>query len=62
MFRQILQGLSHIHSKRIVHRDLKPSNIFLDDTELGKISIKIGDFGLARTLEGEPVALFVEFS
>lgn len=45
--KQILSGLSHIHSHNIVHRDLKPSNIFLVD----KIC-KIGDFGLIKRLQG----------
>ena len=30
LFRQIVQGLVHIHSASIVHRDLKPENIFID--------------------------------
>ncbi|KAL8690904.1 MAG: hypothetical protein Q9218_003756 [Villophora microphyllina] len=42
--RQILQGLSYIHSASIVHRDLKPENIFIDSNS----SVRIGDFGLAR--------------
>ncbi|KAL9587779.1 MAG: hypothetical protein Q9212_000071 [Teloschistes hypoglaucus] len=42
--RQILQGLSHIHSASIVHRDLKPENVFID----AKSNVRIGDFGLAR--------------
>ena len=29
IFRQIIEGLAHIHSQGIVHRDLKPSNIFI---------------------------------
>jgi len=45
--KQILSGLSHIHSHNIVHRDLKPSNIFLVD----KVC-KIGDFGLIKRLQG----------
>lgn len=44
LFRQILQGLSHIHAASIVHRDLKPENIFIDSTG----DVRIGDFGLAR--------------
>ncbi|CCU77407.1 protein kinase (Gcn2), partial [Blumeria hordei DH14] len=45
LFRQILEGLIHIHSLNIVHRDLKPENIFIDAAS----NVKIGDFGLATT-------------
>lgn len=44
LFRQILQGLAHIHAASIVHRDLKPENIFIDING----DVRIGDFGLAR--------------
>uniref|UniRef100_W8B1Y4 non-specific serine/threonine protein kinase n=1 Tax=Ceratitis capitata TaxID=7213 RepID=W8B1Y4_CERCA len=44
-FREIAEGLSHIHQQGIIHRDLKPVNIFLDSRD----QIKIGDFGLATT-------------
>lgn len=45
LFRQIVEGLNHIHSQGIIHRDLKPSNIFID----AQGEAKIGDFGLAVT-------------
>lgn len=47
MFRQILQGLAHIHSLNVVHRDLKPDNIFISVSPDGVNNVKIGDFGLA---------------
>lgn len=34
---------------KILHRDLKPGNIFLDTNS----NVKIGDFGLARVMNGE---------
>ena len=58
LFRQITEGLAHIHSQGIIHRDLKPENIFLDANGIPKI----GDFGLATVkdksgeLEAETVA------
>ncbi|KAH8310513.1 hypothetical protein KR044_001731 [Drosophila immigrans] len=45
LFREIAEGLSHIHQQGMIHRDLKPVNIFLDSHD----QIKIGDFGLATT-------------
>ena len=44
VFRQVLEGLVHIHAASIVHRDLKPENIFIDAAG----DVRIGDFGLAR--------------
>ncbi|KAI6090786.1 serine/threonine-protein kinase gcn2 [Hypoxylon rubiginosum] len=47
LFRQILEGLVHIHGLNIVHRDLKPDNIFIGAGPDGVNNVKIGDFGLA---------------
>lgn len=49
LFRQILEGLAHIHSLSIVHRDLKPENIFISSSSDGVDNVKIGDFGLATS-------------
>lgn len=45
IFRQILDGLSHVHKVGIIHRDLKPENIFMDNDN----NARIGDFGLATS-------------
>ncbi|KAI0012766.1 serine/threonine-protein kinase gcn2 [Xylariaceae sp. FL0662B] len=49
LFRQVLEGLVHIHGLNIVHRDLKPENIFISVGPDGVNNVKIGDFGLATT-------------
>uniref|UniRef100_A0AC34Q955 Uncharacterized protein n=1 Tax=Panagrolaimus sp. JU765 TaxID=591449 RepID=A0AC34Q955_9BILA len=41
--RQIVHGMTYLHSYNILHRDLKTNNIFLTDDN----TVKIGDFGLA---------------
>ncbi|MBP1578269.1 MAG: Stk1 family PASTA domain-containing Ser/Thr kinase, partial [Oscillospiraceae bacterium] len=46
---QILQALSHAHSRGIVHRDIKPQNVML----LSDARIKITDFGIARFARSE---------
>ncbi|XVF29350.1 hypothetical protein REPUB_Repub15cG0113100 [Reevesia pubescens] len=51
LFRQIVEGLAHIHGQGIIHRDLTPNNIFFD----ARNDIKIGDFGLAKFLRFEQV-------
>jgi len=43
---QILLGCKFMHSAKIAHRDLKPANILINED----CSIRICDFGLARSL------------
>ncbi|XP_036402952.1 interferon-induced, double-stranded RNA-activated protein kinase isoform X2 [Megalops cyprinoides] len=47
IFRQIVEGVTYIHSKNLIHRDLKPLNILFGNDK----GVKIGDFGLATFAE-----------
>ncbi|KAF8907655.1 kinase-like domain-containing protein, partial [Gymnopilus junonius] len=40
-FKQILNGVSYLHSQGVAHRDIKPENLFFDI----KGHLKIGDYG-----------------
>lgn len=44
----ILSGLKFLHSAEVLHRDLKPANILINED----CSVKVADFGLARSVEG----------
>ncbi|KAH7848716.1 hypothetical protein Vadar_006608 [Vaccinium darrowii] len=44
-----LHYLHNLFDERVIHRDLKASNIMLDS----RFNAKLGDFGLARTLDNE---------
>jgi mitogen-activated protein kinase 1/3 len=44
----ILVGLKYIHSADVLHRDLKPANVLINED----CTVKICDFGLARSIEG----------
>uniref|UniRef100_A0ACD5TTV1 Uncharacterized protein n=1 Tax=Avena sativa TaxID=4498 RepID=A0ACD5TTV1_AVESA len=53
--RQLAEGLKVLRGERIVHRDLKPQNLLLS-TNGDAITLKIGDFGFARSLMHENLA------
>jgi serine/threonine protein kinase len=56
--RQALCGLGLLHTLNIVHRDLKPENMLLSDEShpddpLGRVVLKLCDFGFAKKLKGD---------
>lgn len=44
----ILAAMKYLHSAEVLHRDLKPANILINED----CSVKVADFGLARSVEG----------
>ena len=54
LFRQIILGIKHIHSKNIVHRDIKLENILIDLNN----RVKICDFGIGVILHSEDELLY----
>lgn len=48
-FRDICLGIKYLQERGILHRDLKLENIMIDKNQ----QIKIGDFGLAKLVEGD---------
>jgi uncharacterized RDD family membrane protein YckC len=49
----VIEGLEEAHKLGVIHRDVKPSNCFLD----GEGRVKVGDFGLSKSLLGSDANL-----
>ena len=50
---QILWGIHYCHERGIMHRDLKPLNILIKTNSRGEHTLKLADFGLACSFDGE---------
>ncbi|CAD8166145.1 unnamed protein product [Paramecium pentaurelia] len=53
-FTQLCLALQCVHSQKIIHRDIKSENVFLHDDK-----IKLGDFGIARSVEQDLATTFI---
>jgi len=58
IFRHMVRALTHVHGCGVLHRDLKLENFIfahssLDDENNDQVSIRLGDFGLARLMDEE---------
>jgi len=47
IFKQVVYGIGHIHSRSVLHRDIKLDNILLDSDH----GVKICDFGVSKILD-----------
>lgn len=48
--KQLLSALAYCHDRGVVHRDVKPENILLQTGDNGCSTLKLADFGVARSL------------
>ncbi|HLV19656.1 MAG TPA: serine/threonine-protein kinase, partial [Polyangiaceae bacterium] len=46
---QIARALARAHDLEVIHRDLKPDNVFLVGAAGGPVTVKLLDFGIARS-------------
>ncbi|MBM4114546.1 MAG: hypothetical protein FJ252_01560, partial [Phycisphaerae bacterium] len=50
LFEQVCEAIQHAHLKGIVHRDIKPGNILAFQTDDGRPTMKVIDFGVAKAM------------
>ncbi len=53
LFLQVCDGVLHAHQKGIIHRDLSPSNILVKTQTDTEPTVKIIDFGVAKSLQSK---------
>ncbi len=56
---QLLCALEAVHGQRAIHRDVKPENLLVAHDAAGRLSVKLVDFGISKTLD-EPRHVTIE--
>jgi serine/threonine-protein kinase len=51
LLRQVASALAQAHRQHIVHRDLKPQNLMVTRDSEGRETVKLLDFGIAKTFD-----------
>ncbi|CAI9113454.1 OLC1v1014058C1 [Oldenlandia corymbosa var. corymbosa] len=51
----LLKGISSIHKKGIIHCDLKPDNVLVFNDHEGYNFLKLADFGVSKSKDGENI-------
>jgi hypothetical protein len=51
---QVAAGLAAVHERNLVHRDIKPTNIMVSLKDEGRVTAKLIDLGLAKTIGESP--------
>jgi serine/threonine protein kinase len=61
VFTQICDALAYTHEQGLVHRDLKPGNIMLVKNANAQDTVKIIDFGIAKSLREQPTVSITSY-
>lgn len=51
ILRQLISAVTYIHRENKIHRDISAGNVFIKDATKSKITVKLGDFGLATHIK-----------